>query len=90
MATVVSSPFQCGGTAKRLPAGTFRSLILRVNDVAATARVIIKIDRTIDVTSANAEFFLNAGEALELDNVDLSDVTILDVSDNPLIYFKGF
>ena len=90
MATVVKSPFQCGGTAKRLPVGSTKKTIIRIDDAADTAKVWIRVARTEDVTSATAEFFLNAGEAIELCDIPPSDISILDASDDPLIYFKNF
>lgn len=84
--------FQCGGTATRLPqvrVGNAR-LVIRVNDAAGTAKVLFRIENKDVVKSGQADGFLNAGESIEIHGGAIefaSDISLLDVSDNPIIFW---
>lgn len=84
--------FVCGGTAKRLPpvAAGDGKVVVRVNNADPTAKVFFKSDSVTLVTEANADGYLMAGESIEIsgNSVDkISDVSFIDKSDNPIIFF---
>lgn len=86
----LKSPFQCGGSAKTFPALKIpKRITLRVDDTDATAKIYITTDGTTP-SSTNAQYFLNAGESIELAGCSLtnaSQISVIDGSDDPLIYF---
>lgn len=86
------SPFNAGGTAQNLPVKNRQGrVIIRCNDDDSANRIIIKIGAVADAT--HADFFLNAGEALEIHNsaLPLRDdgitISVLNVGNDPLIYW---
>lgn len=86
----LQSPFQCGGSAKAFADKKFTTLTIRVNDASPTAKVYVKLGGTT-ASSSNADFFLNAGEALDIcgDQVKTgADISIIDASNDPLIFWS--
>jgi hypothetical protein len=84
--------FQCGGVATRLPAIKlgFSKLVIRINDAADTAKVLFRLEKKDLVASGKADGYLNAGESIEFRGEAIefaSDISILDISDNPIIYW---
>lgn len=87
MAVVLGTPFKCGGTPTYLQGSPTQRLVIRVDDLDATAKVYIRVNGGA-VSTTNADFFLNAGEALELREIDPKVVSIVDASDNPYIFWS--
>lgn len=87
----LKSPFQCGGSVVTFPAKKIPGrLVLRIDDTDATAKVYISLNGK-DPSSTNAQYFLNAGESVELCKgsvTDLADLKIIDASNNPLIFWS--
>jgi hypothetical protein len=87
----LKSPFQCGGAAKTFPALKIpKRLIIRVDDADATAKIYISLNGKTPAAD-NAQYFLNAGESLELCSgavPDMSHIQAIDASDDPLIFWS--
>lgn len=87
----LTSPFQCGGSAKTFPDIKIpKRIVIRVDDTDATAKVYISLNGTTP-SSTNAQYYLNAGESLEFCGSSFdkaSAISIIDGSDDPLIYWS--
>lgn len=88
--SIPGSPFKTGNTT----AVAFRSgkingkLVIRVDDDAATNRVIIRLGGTVE--AAHANFFLKGGESIEINGDAVTsgaDITILSTVNDPDIYW---
>lgn len=87
----LKSPFQCGGSAQRFPDNRVpKRLIIRIDDTDETAKVYVNING-IDPSATNAQYYLNAGESLEIsgETVTTADkVRIIDASNDPKIFWS--
>lgn len=86
------SPFKAGSTAQTLPIKEREGrVIIRCNDDAATNRIIVKIGAVAD--AAHADFFLGAGEAVEIHLTALLandggvGISVLNITNDPDIYW---
>jgi len=87
----VGTPFKAP-SAQRLPdilVGCGR-VVIRVDDTTGTDKIIIRIDPNAVVDAAHANFFLKAGESIEISGHAIqkaSDVSVLATSGTPDIYW---
>jgi hypothetical protein len=86
--TATQSPFQCGGVVYQFPNDHISaSLQIRIESTSGK-KVHISIRGT--PTTTKADIYLESGEAFEVKGISGlkgSDVKIIDVTGDPIIYF---